>query len=255
MKKSIIETFDLIKKYELKGSKEKIIALNKVNLSVKEGEIFGLLGPNGAGKTTLVSVLTTLVAPTSGYATIDGFNIISQRKNAKNKVALMLDNQMLYHRITGLANLKFICKLYKVPYSKEKIISMAKDFGMEKWLDQYVSSYSRGMKMKLALLRTLLINRKIFFLDEPTLGLDVETKNFIINKLKNLNRTIFLTSHNMPLVEKLCDRIGFIDKGKIIKIGTSEDIKRLGQSEILVQINIIKDKSKLISELKKKDFI
>ena len=109
--------------------------------------------------------------------------------------------------------------------------------------------------MKLALLRTLLLNRKILFLDEPTLGLDVEIIDFIINKLKNLNITIFLTSHNMSVVEKLCERIGFIHKGKIIKVGTSEDIKRFGQTEILVQINIIKDKSKLISELKKQDFI
>lgn len=255
MKNHIIETFDLTKKYKLKGSKKEIIALNNVNISVKEGEIFGLLGPNGAGKTTLVSVLTTLAAPTSGYATIDGLNIINQRKKVKSKVTLMLDNQMIYNRITGLANLKFICKIYKVPYSKEKIKTMAKDFGLEKWLNQYVSTYSRGMKMKLALLRTLLLNRKLLFLDEPTLGLDVETKNFIINKLITLNRTIFLTSHNMTVVEKLCDRIGFIDKGKIIKIGTSEDIKRFGQSEIRVQINIIKDKSKLISELKIKDFI
>ena len=255
MTNSIIDTFDLTKKYHLKGTEKEILAVNNVNLSVKEGEIFGLLGPNGAGKTTLVTILTTLVAPTSGYALIDGINILKQKEKAKTKVALMLDNQMLYYRLTGFANLKFSCKLYKVPYSIEKMKIRAKEFGLENWLDQYVSSYSRGMKMKLALLRTLLLNRKILFLDEPTLGLDVETINFMIDTLKNLNRTIFITSHDMNVVEKLCDRIGFINNGKIIKIGTKEEIKRFGQSEILVQIDIIKDQSKLISELKNKDFI
>ncbi|MFX1394686.1 MAG: ABC transporter ATP-binding protein [Promethearchaeota archaeon] len=251
----MIETFGLTKKYKLKGDKKEVIALNNASLSVKEGEIFGLLGPNGAGKTTLISILTTLVSPTSGYAIIDGDNILKNPNKTKSKVALMLDSQMLYFRITGYDNLKFSCKLYKVPNYQEKIKIMAKDFGLEKWLNQYVEKYSKGMKMKLALLRTLLLNRKILFLDEPTLGLDVETINFIVTKLKTLKSTIFLTSHDMNVVEKLCDRIAFIDKGKIIKIGTSEDIKRFEQTEILINIHIIKDKDNLISELREREFI
>jgi len=115
MNKNIIETFDLSKIYKLKQRKKEIIALNEINISIKEGEIFGLLGPNGAGKTTLIQILTTLRQPTSGYALIDGNNILKKAKKAKSKVALMLDDKMLYYRITAYDNLKFFCKIYNVP--------------------------------------------------------------------------------------------------------------------------------------------
>ncbi|GAH97259.1 unnamed protein product, partial [marine sediment metagenome] len=111
-------------------------------------------------------------------------------------------------------------RIYEVPNYKEKISYLAKDFGLEKWLNQYVENFSSGMKMKLALCRTLLLDRKILFLDEPTLGLDVKSIALIIKKLKKLKKTIFLTSHDMGVVEKLCDRIAFINNGKIVKIGT-----------------------------------
>ena len=125
MVNDIIETFDLTKIYELKGgNKKKIYALNEVNISVKEGETFGLLGPNGAGKTTMLQILTTLKQPTSGYAIIDGHNILKKPKVAKSQVALMLESKMLYYRITAYDNLKFFCKIYKVPNYKDKIKNM-----------------------------------------------------------------------------------------------------------------------------------
>ncbi|MGB5911356.1 MAG: ABC transporter ATP-binding protein, partial [Promethearchaeia archaeon] len=196
MVNKIIETFNLTKIYKLKGKTKEINALNDVNISIEEGEIFGLLGPNGAGKTTLISILTTLLQPTSGYATIDGFNILKKPKRAKSRISLMLESDILYYRITGYDNLRFFCKLYLIPNYKEKIKSMAKEFGLEDWLNQYVEKYSSGMKMKLALLRTLLLDRKILFLDEPTLGLDVKMVNFVIDKLKESKKTIFITSHD-----------------------------------------------------------
>ena len=113
--------------------------------------------------------------PTNGYALINGVNILKNPKSIRNKIALMLDSQMLYYRITGYDNLKFSCKIYNIPNYKAEISKIAEDFGLKKWLKQYVHNYSTGMKMKLALCRTLLINRKILFLDEPTLGLDVKT--------------------------------------------------------------------------------
>ena len=239
---NLVEIVDLTKIFKLKG-KGKIKALDNVNLSLKEGEIFGLLGPNGAGKTTLTQILTTSLQPTSGHVTINGFNLAKEPLKAKSMIALMLGKEMIYYIMTGYANLKFFCQIYKVRNYKEKIYAMAEDFGLKDWLSQYASSYSSGMKMKLALCRTLLLNRKLLLLDEPSLGLDVTLKKYLIEKLKNVDGTILLTSHDMSFVEKLCDRIGFINKGKIIRIGTKEDIKKALHTEIQFKI-LIKHKKK-----------
>jgi len=255
MTKKIIETFDLSKIYQLKGRKREIKALDNVNISINEGEIFGFLGPNGAGKTTIIQILTTLLQPTSGYALIDGYDIVKKPKQAKSKVSLMLESDMLYYRITAYDNLKFSCKIYNVSNYDQKIRDMAKVFGLEKWLDQYVEKLSSGMKMKLALLRTLLLNRDIMFLDEPTLGLDIKSKNFIIEKLRDVKKTIFLTSHDMGVVEKLCNRVAFINHGKILKIGTKEDIQQFKKTEVKILLDIHGEKETLKSELKNQDFI
>lgn len=255
MTKNMIETYDLTKRFKLKGKQKEITALNKVNLSIKEGEIFGLLGPNGAGKTTLIHILTTIKQPTSGYAIIDGINILKKPKLTKAKVALMLDNKMLYYRITGYDNLKFFCKIYNISNYQEKIYNMATEFGIEKWLNQYVEHFSSGMKMKLALCRTLLLDRKILFLDEPTLGLDVKIISFIIDKIKKSKKTIFLTSHDMSVVEKLCDRVAFIDKGRILKVGTKEDIKMVMQKEINIEVVINGSRDQLKYELNQQNFV
>ena len=251
----MIEILNLSKIYKLRRNHKEIKALNNVNLSVKEGEIFGLLGPNGAGKTTMIQILTTITQPTSGTAKIDGFDIIEKPNQAKNRISLMLDSKMLYHRITGYQNLKFFCKIYKVPNYKEKIPQLSEEFGLNKWLNQYVENYSSGMKIKLALCRTLILDRKILFLDEPTLGLDIKSISFIIKKLKNISKTIFITSHNMSVVEKLCDRVAFIDKGKILKIGTKEDIKTFMQKEIKIEVLVNGNKDQLKSELNQESFI
>ncbi len=256
MSKNIIETFDLTKKFELKGKKEKLTALDHINLSVKEGEIFGLLGPNGAGKTTLISILTTLKSPTSGYATIDGHNILNKPQKAKSNVSLMLGSDMLYYRITAYDNLKFFCKIYNVPDYKQKIKTIVKEFGLKDWLYQYVENFSSGMKMKLALCRTLLLERKILFLDEPTLGIDVKSISFILDILKNQNNTIFLTSHDMNFVERLCDRVAFINHGKILKILKTSEIDDLLKTSIDIYIEVReKEKNFLISNLRERKFI
>ena len=255
MNDTIIETIDLSKIYKLKGRKKEINALNNVNLSIREGEIFGLLGPNGAGKSTLIKILTTLIQPTSGYASIDGLNVVEKPKKIKPLIGLMLGNEMLYYRITGYDNLKFFCKIYKVPNYKEKINSIVKVFGLENWLKQYVGMYSDGMKLKLALCRTLLLERKILFLDEPTLGLDVNSKSIIIKKLKELKKTIFLTSHDMSVVEKLCDRVAFINNGNILNVGTKNEIKKLIQSQIKITVEIKESKNLLKNELSNLDFV
>lgn len=254
MSKNAIEIVELKKVFKLKG-KAQITALNNINFNIPKGEVFGLLGPNGAGKTTLISILTTLIQPTSGYALIDGFDVAKFPKRIKPKIALMLDFKLLYNRITAYDNLKFICKMYRIPDYKEKITQIVKDFGIEKWLNQYVSTFSLGMKMKLALCRTLLLERDILLLDEPTLSLDVESKIFVINKLKKTNSTIFLTSHDMGVVEKLCDRIAFINKGNILKIGDKESVKKLAQTEVTLKIKIYKKKNELKSDLNQLNYV
>ncbi len=251
----IIDIVNLSKIYKLKGKKSEIVALNKINLSIQEGEIFGLLGPNGAGKTTLIQILCTLLQPTSGHVIIDRYNILKKPKKAKLKIALMLENEMLYYRVSGYANLKFFCKIYGIHDYKMKILSLAKDFGIEKWLSQYVEKYSSGMKIKLAFIRTILLERKILILDEPTLGLDVKSINLIVEKLLELKKTIFITSHDMNLVEKLCDRIAFINRGNLLKIGTKKEIKKLIEHEINIIISISKNKNSIIKDVNQLDSI
>ena len=255
MTDTVIETFDLTKIYQLKGKKTYIKALDKINFSIKRGEIFGLLGPNGAGKTTLIQILTTLLKPTSGYAIIDGYHLLKQSNKIKSKVAIMLGSDMLYYRITAYDNLKFFCKLYRVPNYDQKIRNMTNLLGIEDWLNQYVEKLSSGMKMKLALCRTLLLERDILFLDEPTLGLDVKTISLFVDIIKNLESTIIFTSHDLTLVDKLCDRIAFINEGKVLNIGTQEEIKGLMESGIKIEISLTNRKQELISELHNQNFI
>ena len=167
----------------------------------------------------------------------------------------MLESDMLYYRLTSYDNLKFFCKLYKVSNYQQKINDMVKLLGIENWLNVYVEKLSSGMKMKVALARTLLLERDILFLDEPTLGMDVNTVNLFIDIIKNVENTIIFTSHDLSVVEKLCNRIAFINEGKILKIGTQEEIKNLGGSEITLEISISSKKQELISKLNSHNFI
>ena len=214
-----------------------------------------MLGPNGAGKTTLIQCLTTLISPTSGYATINGYNVISHPLAAKKKIALMLGSGMLYFRMTAFANLKFFCKIYKVPFDRERIFNVAKEFGLENWLDQYVEKFSSGMKTKLALCRTFLLNRPILFLDEPTLGLDVTLKQYVVKKIKKLNKTILFTSHDLGVVENVCDRIAFINRGEIVKVVLKNNIKHLFHKELDIEVKIGHNINELKSELNQQDFV
>ncbi|MFX1388574.1 MAG: ATP-binding cassette domain-containing protein [Promethearchaeota archaeon] len=255
MSKYDIEIFNLTKKYSLKGKGKKITALNNINLKIKKGEIFGLLGPNGAGKTTMVSILTTLIQPTSGYATILGYNILKQPKLIKRKIGLMLGGEMIYYRLTGYNNLKFFCKLYNIKDYKLKINKLAEKFNLTQWLNQYVEYYSTGMKVKLALARVLLVDPQILFLDEPMLGLDPNIIEELIEILINMKKTIFLTSHQMYIVQKLCDRIGFLREGEIIKVDSQQNFKKLLQDEIKFQMKVKEEKKQLIAKLSSMDFI
>jgi len=246
MNGKVIETFDLTKAYKLKTG-GKILALDNINISINEGEIFGLLGPNGAGKTTLVSILSTLLQPTSGYAEIYGLDISKHgnAKKIKHKIGLMLGAEMVYFRMTGIDNLKFFSRLYRIKNSSQKIKDITTNLGIYNKLGEYVSSYSRGQKLRIALARVLLIEPEILFLDEPLLGLDPKTTRDLISILLKLNKTILLTSHQMHIVEQLCERIAFLNNGKVIKIDTQENYKKLISEFIRISFDIFeKDKKK-----------
>ena len=252
----VIETFNLTKRYKMKGKAEKLTALNNINLKVKEGEIFGLLGPNGAGKTTLISILTALLQPSEGYAKILGRNVLKERYFIKKNIGLMLGNEMIYYRITGYRNLKFFSKIYNISDYDKKIKDIVGILGLTSKLNQLVETYSSGMKVKLALARVLLIDPKILFLDEPMLGLDPIIVQEIMNLLKNLNKTIFITSHQMNVVESICSKIAFLKQGNIIRTDTKENYVKLLQKEIKIQIKIGLDKIiELIDELSTLNYI
>lgn len=252
----VIETFNLTKRYKMRGKAEKLTALNNVNLKVKEGEIFGLLGPNGAGKTTLVSILTTLLKPSEGYAKVLGRNVLTERYFIKKNVGLMLGNEMIYYRISGYRNLKFFSKIYNISDYEKKIKDIIEILDLTSKINQLVETYSSGMKVKLALARVLLIDPKILFLDEPMLGLDPVMVQEIMNLLKNLNKTIFITSHQMNVIESICTQIAFLKQGNIIKTDTKENYVKFLQKEIKIQIKIGLDKIiELIDELSTLNYI
>ncbi|MFX0072075.1 MAG: ATP-binding cassette domain-containing protein [Candidatus Hermodarchaeota archaeon] len=250
-----IEIYNVSKKYSLKGSKKEILALKNVNLKIKKGEIFGLLGPNGAGKTTLISILATLLRPSSGFAKVCGYNVLKESWAVKENIGLMFGSEMIYHRLTGYRNLKFFCKLYGIKDFKKKISNIAEELELTNWLDQYVSFYSSGMKLKLALARVLLLDPKILFLDEPTIGLDPKSVNWTVKFLLNLKKTIFLTSHQMNVVQKLCDRIAFLKKGTILKVDTQENFRKLIAERIRIEVEISNQRDILINTLKTLDFV
>jgi len=256
MNENIIETIDLTKEYKLKAG-GKILALNRINFSIKNGEIFGLLGPNGAGKTTLVSILSTLLQPTSGTAKVFGLDVRKNPKVIKRKIGLMLGEEMIYYRMTGIDNLKFFARLYQIKNYREKIKEVTSILGINHKLKEYVSNYSRGQKLRMALSRTLLIEPELLFLDEPLLGMDPKTTRELIKILLELNKTILLTSHQMHVVQQLCERIAFLNRGNIIKIDTKENFIDILRHFIRISFNIIDEKNKrqLKKELKSLNYI
>ena len=258
MPEKIIETFNLTKVYKLRKRKEFLTALNKINLQIYKGEILGLLGPNGAGKTTLIELLSTLKSPTSGDANVNGCNIYKDKTQVKNSIALMLGAGMIYYGCTAFDNLKFFAKLYGVNNYPKKIKTLAMEFDMADWINQYVEFYSTGMKMKLALMRTLLINRPILYLDEPTHGLDPNATKYMMQQildLKKRNKTVLMPTHRMHVANEVCDRIALIKKGIIVKIDTKEEIKKMIQDKLLIDIKIEEKKHELMSELKAQNFV
>ncbi len=232
MNNSIITVEHLVKKY---GD---LTAVNGISFTVAPGEIFGFLGPNGAGKTTTINILCTLTRPTSGKATIDGLDVVKHQQQVRQRIGLVFQDPSLDERLSALQNMRFHGLVYGVPGKVlneriEQLLNM-----VELWDKRHnqVRTYSGGMKRRLELARGLLHHPRVLFLDEPTLGLDPQTRNRIWEYILDLRRTegttIFMTTHYMEEADK-ADRIAIIDYGRLVAIDTPQKLKEMVGKDIL----------------------
>jgi len=208
-------------------------AVDDISFSVKKGEIFGLLGPNGAGKSTIIRILCTLTRPTAGKATVAGYDIVKQDSKARQHLGLVSEKMIMYDQLTARENLKLFGKLYNIPKGvlNKRIDELLSFVRMEKWADHRISTFSTGMKQRINVIRALVNQPEILFLDEPTLGLDPQSTAEIRELIRRINTengtTIILTTHIMVEADILCNRMGIIDHGKIVALDTPSNLKKL----------------------------
>jgi len=214
-------------------------AVDNISFEVGEGEIFGFLGPNGAGKTTTIKMLTTLLEPTSGHLEINGFDPVKDKNNARHSFGIVFQDPSLDDELTAFENMQFHGILYKVPKKilKERITHLLKFVELWDRKDDLTKHFSGGMKRRLEIARGLIHHPKILFLDEPTLGLDPQTRNHIWAYIGELNKkekmTVFFTTHYMEEANRVANRIAIIDHGKIVISGTPEELKKKTETKNL----------------------
>ena len=232
---SVIEVTELVRKF---GD---LTAVNGVSFEVGQGEVFGFLGPNGAGKTTTINMLCTLMKPTSGDARVNGYDVRSQQNDVRQSIGLIFQDPSLDEQLTGLENMRFHARLYNIPRRDfdERAAAVLDMVDMTDRAGDLVRQYSGGMRRRLEIARGLLHHPKILFLDEPTIGLDPQTRRHIWDYLNGLRDqedvTMFLTTHYMQEAEN-CDRIAIIDHGEIVAIDTPEALKaRVGGDIVTVR--------------------
>ena len=220
-----IQTTNLTKKFG------KLVAVDKLNLEISEGELFGFLGPNGAGKTTTISMLCTILKPTSGGAKVWDYDIIKEQTQVRKSIGIVFQDPSLDENLTARENLEFHGRLYKVPKNvmNEGMDELLGLMELSDRIDDLVKTYSGGMRRRLEISRGLLHHPKVLFLDEPTLGLDPQTRIHIWKYIEKLNKlegiTMLLTTHYMHEADYLCNNIAIIDEGKIVASGTPTDLK------------------------------
>jgi ABC-2 type transport system ATP-binding protein len=233
-----------------------LVAVDHVSFRVKEGEIFGFLGPNGAGKTTTINMLITVLKPNGGGATVCGFDISKQSSEVRSCIGVVPQEYTADEDLTGWENIVLCADLYGIPreVSKKRAEELFELVEMTKFKDKQVATYSGGMRRRLELACGLINRPHLFFLDEPTLGLDVQTRTATWNYIKLLKKefgmTIFMTTHYLEEADLLCDRVAIIDHGKIVTIGTPEALKE-GLGGDIMTLDI-KENNKDISEIIKK---
>ena len=212
--------------------KGNIKAVDGVSLNIHEGEVFGLLGPNGAGKTTTLHILATLLKPTSGYAKVNGFDVVKQPGKVRESIGMVFQDPSSDELLTGYENLKMHALMYGVPSSirTQRINEVLELVDLTGRRNDLLKTYSGGMRRRLEIARGLLHRPKVLFLDEPTLGLDPQTREHIWEYIERLVKeeklTIILTTHYMDEADRLCDRLAIMDYGKVVVLDTPEELKR-----------------------------
>jgi ABC-2 type transport system ATP-binding protein len=231
---SAIETFKLTRTFN------GLTAVDQLDISVESGEIFALLGPNGAGKTTTISMLCTILKPSSGTAKVNGFDIVKESMQVRKSIGIVFQDPSIDDRLTGRENLLMHANLYGVPASEQKnrIDSVLKLVELEDRADDLMRIYSGGMRRRLELARGLIHYPKVLFLDEPTLGLDPQTRDHVWKYIRELKEahdiTVVLTTHYMDEADRLSDRIAIMDYGKIIALDTSSNLKDTLEGDVVI---------------------
>ena len=245
-----IETEDLGRVYKIRGNKKEselrkeLIALEKVDLTVERGELFGLLGPNGAGKTTLIKILTTLLAPTSGWARVAAHDVIKAPNMVRPRINMVSGGESSgYGLLTVRENLWMFSQFYGMPSreANQRIVELLTLVGLEDRIHTKSSDLSTGLRQKMNIVRGFLTNPEVLFLDEPTLGLDVGASRDVRNLIRgwldaDKKRTLLLTTHYMVEAEELCDRVAIINKGRVLACDTPANLKRDLQRDAIFEI-------------------
>ncbi len=252
MKSIIVD--NLVKKFK------ETTAVDSISFDVKKGECFGMLGPNGAGKTTTINMLSTLLKPTSGIATVAGFDIVKQKNKVRENIGIVFQEPALDSKLTGKVNLEFHSMMYGTPPNiyKKRIDDLLELVELTEKANTLTQKYSGGMKRRLEIARGLLQMPKVLFLDEPTLGLDAQTRRLIWEYIKKLNKmndvSIILTTHYMEEADFLCDRIAIVDHGTIKAIDTTENLKQDMGGDV-ISLEIDENTGLFISKLKQTSWI
>jgi ABC-2 type transport system ATP-binding protein len=234
----IIEVKNLVKTFPGRAGGD-VEAVKDISFSVAKGERFALLGPNGAGKSTTIKMLTTLLSPTSGHIMLDGHDPVHQAAAVRRSVGIVFQDPSLDEELTARENLDLHGRLYSVPQPlrRQRTEEMLRFVDLYDRADSFVKEYSGGMKRRLEIARGLLHHPKIIFLDEPTLGLDPQTRNHMWQYLERLNQeegvTVFFTTHYMDEADKVAQRIAIVDHGRIVAVGSGEELKRQTNTQTL----------------------
>jgi len=234
----MISVVNLSKKYD------SVEALKGISFEIKKGEFFGLLGPNGAGKTTTISIMSTILEPNGGTVNIAGFDLKKNPTECKKSIGVVPQEIALYNEISAYDNLLFWGSLYNVPKAtlKLRIDETLKLFGLYDRRNDKVKTYSGGMKRRINIASALLHQPKILFMDEPTVGIDPQSRNLIFEVIEKLHKegmTIVYTTHYMEEAERFCDRIAIIDNGQIIAQGTLEELKSLSKIQETIVVSFV----------------
>jgi ABC-2 type transport system ATP-binding protein len=251
MNENVVETHELTKTY---GD---FNAVDKLNMEVPKGEIYGFLGPNGAGKTTTVLMLMGLSVPTSGTGTVGGFDIVEQSREIRSAASILPEYSSLYGDLTTFENLDYLGKLNDMPKEEreDRIHETLEIVGMSDWLDAKYESFSRGMKQRVGIASTMMKNPQVIFLDEPTLGLDPvgtrEIRELILDLKNKQGLTVVMTSHILSEVQATCDRIAIINQGKLVLRETMENLNHImtGAEDRSVEFKLTDMSSELIKEI------